>query len=135
MSAASARVHDQSSWQFIHSSSALSGVCWLCSIYHVLSLCVRCILSLNTQSNISNELYILIQSLFHISVIPSLCSFPSQPGAECNCCSSLLTLNVYTNESLIWQWVVTQLIIMFKCCEIKHLHIVRHPCNDLRQSK
>lgn len=71
-----------------------------------------------------NELYILIQRLFHISVISSLCSFPSQPGAQCNCCSSLQTLNVYTNESLIWQWMVTQLIIMFKFCETKKAHLL-----------
>lgn len=54
---------------------------------------VRCMLS---QSDISNELYILGQCLLHISVIPSLGSFPSLPGAHCNCCSFLLTLNVYT---------------------------------------
>lgn len=96
MSAASVGVHDQTGQQFIHIQSVIFevGLLFRCTIYHVLSLCVRCMPPQNMQSDISHELYILSQCLLHISVIPSLRSFPSLPGAQF--LSFLLTLYVYT---------------------------------------
>lgn len=98
MSAASAAVHDQNRLtDHSHSiSHFLSGVLVRCTIRHVVSFCLGCMLSQSIQSDISNELHVLGQCLLHISVIPSLRSFPPLPGARCNCCSFLLTLSVYT---------------------------------------